>query len=220
MKASRQKTIGGFSGIVFSVIWLCCTTGYLIQAGIPSSPPGISETVDLMRQPAYRLLFWLWPVAYLFAIPFAIAAREHLQSTAPASARIGSAFVLIYTGLWFVYHAVIMATISLAQSDPVNESQVGLLFTVVGALSSPLFWAIAIFEGTWAIASLKRDGIERFAGWSFALGSVTTIVYFIMRYTGPYRPAELVHELLILFMIVGIGSLGLSMFRQAENPTS
>jgi hypothetical protein len=217
MSSPRLLKIGGFSGLSFSLIWVICATGYLVQVGIPAEPPSLIETVDLMRRPAYQALFWLWPLAYLAVIPFALAAQDHLRPLSPAAARIGSAFLLLYAGLWLVYHALIMAGISVAQVDPVNEGQLGLIFTTTATLASPLFWALILFEASWASTLLRRQGLERVAGWAFALGSASSLIYFIMRYTGPFRPAEVVHEFLILFMILGVGALAISMVRTAED---
>ncbi len=206
---------GGICGLAFSAIWLVCTTGYCIQAGFPSSPPSLTETAEMWRRSTFKLLFWAWPIAYLAVIPFALAVKGYLSSLSPVSARIGSAFLLLYSGLWFVYYAVLMTAISLVQSQPVNESQFSLLLSIVWNLASPIFWAIVIWMGSWAVALIKRKGLELLAGWVFALSAVSSVVYFIMRFTGPYRPAEIVHEFLIIFMIVGVSSLSISMIQKA-----
>lgn len=221
MPAFRLLEVGGYSGLAFSIVWIVCSTGYLAIVGLPPEPPGLLETVELLRQPSYRLLFWLWPIAYLAVIPFGLAAREYLHSFSPVAARLGSAFLLLYAGLWFVFHAVIMAGITTAQAYPVDETQLSLIFTLTGTLGSPLFWAIALFEAIWATSLLRRPGLPRVAGWSFILGAASSILYFVLRYTGPFRPAEMIHEALILFMILGVGSLSITLLREAgRNATS
>jgi hypothetical protein len=55
----------------------------------------------------------------------------------------------------------------------------------------------------------------RAAGWFFVLGSASSLLYFVLRYTGPFRPAEVMHEVLILFMILGVGSLSIALLREA-----
>ena len=210
--------IGGYCGVCFAVIWTFCATGYLIVVGIPSSPPSLIETADIMNRPAYGILFWLWPIAYLAVVPFALAVRQYLLVSAPTISRIGTAFLLLYAGLWFVFNASHMAAIELAREELLSETVFGALLTFVGTLGSPLFWAITIFMGCWAIELLNRRGLDRISGFAFALGSFTSLVYFVMRYTGPYQLAEIVHEFLILFMIIGVGSLGVSLIRQGRNP--
>lgn len=217
MKEIQLLRLGGICAMVFSVVWIVNATIYLIVAGIPAVPPSIQETVEIMRQPAYRLAFWLWPLAYLSVIVTALATHQYLRFEHPVLAKIGCAFLLLYAVLWFVFHGVIMAAISVAQMEPVDESQLSGFLILVGTLGSPLFWAIAIFEATWGAALLQRQGTDRVAGWAFVLGSISSVLYFVMRYTGPFRPAELVHEFLILFMIIGIGSLGFSLLRAGEN---
>ena len=215
MPAFRLLKVGGYSGLAFSVVWVFCGTGYLVLAGLPPEPPGLLETVELFQRPSYQLLFWLWPLAYLAVIPFSLAAREYLHSFSPVAARLGSAFLLLYAGLWFVFHAVIMAGISVAQSDPVNETQLSLIFTLTGTLGSPLFWAIALFEGIWGTSLVRQRGLPRVAGCSFILGAASSVLYFVMRYTGPFRPAEIIHEALILFLILGVGLLSIAILREA-----
>jgi hypothetical protein len=170
-----------------------------------------------MRRPSFKVLFWLWPIAYLVVIPFAIATAEYLRPRAPVAARLGAAFLLIYTVLWFPFNAVFLSAITAAQSDPLQEVELGLLLTVVGNLASSLFWAIALFEGVWATVLLKEKGTDLLAGWAFALGIAATVTYFVIRYTGPYRPAEIVHTLLIVCMVLGIGSLAFSMAQSSRN---
>jgi len=173
--------------------------------------------VELFRRSSYQLLFWLWPVAYLAGLPFSLAAGKYLQVISPTWARLGTAFLLLYAGLWFVFHAVIMAGISIAQTDPVPEVHLSLIFVLTGTLGSPLFWGITLFEAFWAACLLRGKGLHRVAGWAFSLGSVSSLVYFVMRYTGPYRVAEVFHELLILFMIIGVGSLAGLMLNAAKS---
>lgn len=216
MNSPSLLKIGGLCGSIFSLVWLICTTGYLAHVGFPSEPPTVTKSVDLMREGSYQLLFWLWPVAYLAVIPFALAVRDYLLTSSPALARLGSVFLLLYVGLWFVFRAVIMAGLALAQNDPVNEAQLGFVFTLTGTLGSPLFWAIALFEACWAAPLLGRGGLHRAAGWAFCLGSISSLVYFVMRYTGPYRLAEIVHEGLIVFMIVGVACLSVLLLRAAR----
>lgn len=216
MNSRSLLKIGGLGGSIFSVVWLVCATGYLVHVGIPSEPPSLPESVELIRQGSYRLLFWIWPIAYLAVIPFALAAGDYLQDTSPALARLGSAFLLLYVGLWFVFRATIMAGFAIAQANPVDESQLGFAFTLTGTLASPLFWAIALFEASWAAPLVARGGLHRLSGWTFALGAVSSVVYFVMRYTGPYQFAEIVHEALILFMIVGVGCLSVLLLRASN----
>jgi hypothetical protein len=215
MPAFRLLKVGGYSGLTFSIVWIVCSTGYLAVVGIPPEPPGLLETVELLRQPSYQLLFWLWPIAYLAAIPFSLGAREYLHSFSPVAARLGSAFLLLYAGLWFVFHAVVMAGISVARADPVDETQLSLIFTLTRTLGSPLFWAIALFEAIWATSLLRQRGLPRVAGWFFVLGAASSVLYFVLRYTGPFRPAEIMHEVLIFFMILGVGSLSITLLREA-----
>ena len=209
--------IGGYCGVCFSVVWTFCATGYLIVVGIPSSPLSLTETADLMSKPIYGILFWIWPIAYLAVVPFALAVQQYLLASAPTLANIGTAFLLLYAALWFVFHASIMASIGLSGQEPLSENELGALLTFVGTIGSPLFWAITIFMGCWATELFNRKGLDRISGVAFALGSCTSLVYFIMRYTGPYRTAEIVHEFLILFMIVGIGALGVSLIREVRS---
>jgi hypothetical protein len=141
MPAFRLLKVGGYSGLAFSIVWIVCSTGYLAIVGLPPEPPGLLETVELLRQPSYQLLFWLWP--------------------------------------------------------------------------------IALFEAIWATSLLRRPGLPRVAGWSFILGAASSILYFVLRYTGPFRPAEMIHEALIFFMILGVGSLSITLLIEAgRNATS
>jgi len=216
VRSRHLLRVGGYCGLAFSVVWLICSVSYLILAGLPPEPPSLAESVELFRRSYYQFLFWLWPVAYLVVIPFSLAAGKYLQTICPVWARLGTAFLLLYAGLWFVYHAVTMAGISIAQADPVNEAQLSLIFVLTGTLGTPLFWTITLFEASWAACLLRRGGLQGFTGRAFLLGSISSLVYFFMRYTGPHRVAEVFHELLILFMIIGVGGLGLLLVDAAK----
>jgi hypothetical protein len=214
----RLMRVGGYCGLAFSVVWLICSVSYLIIVGLPPQPPDLAQSVELFRRSSYQLLFWLWPLAYLAAIPFSLAAGNYLKTLSPAWSRLGTAFLLLYAGLWFVYHAMIMAGFSIAQADPVNEVQLSLIFILTRTMGSPLFWAIIFFEASWATCLVRRSGLHGFTGWAFLLGSISSLIYFFMRYTGPYRVAEVFHEILILFMIAGIGSFGILLLRSPGTP--
>lgn len=218
--SSRMLRFGGGAGLVFAGVWLICATAYLLQVGIPASQPTLASTISLMRRREHELLFWLWPVAFLALIPFGVAARDYVARYSPVAATVGTAFLLLNAAIWFVYHAAIMASFGLAKADPVNETQLSLILTFVGTLASPLFVAFALYAGAWALALAGRAGSDGIAGWCFAAGSVSSMVYFVMRYTGPYRPAEIVHELMILFMLAGVGILGVSMLRATSDPVT
>ena len=215
---SHLLKIGGYCGVCFAIIWIICGTGYLIVFGIPSSVPSLLETARVMSQPSFKILFWIWPVAYLAVIPFALAVRIYLKDTAPIIALIGTAFLLLYACIWFVWHGSMMASTALASQESFPENEFAAMLTLVGTLGSPLFWSITISLGSWSIPLLKRIGMDRISGIAFMLGSFSSLAYFIMRYTGPFRTAEIVHELLILFMIIGVGSLGLSMIKASKKP--
>jgi hypothetical protein len=67
----------------------------------------------------------------------------------------GLAFSL-YAGLWFVFHAVIMAGISVARADPVDETQLSLIFVSIIA---------ALAADDWNTGRLEReDEIETLEG--------------------------------------------------------
>lgn len=202
---------GGFAGLVFSVIWVVCGVGYVIVAGIPSAPAPVADTVALLRRDAYQLLFWLWPVAYLAAVPFSLGARQYLQARSPLWADLGSAFLLLYVGVWFVFHATVMVSIGIAGSDPVDEALLGFSLAVTGSVVAPLFFFIALFEGAWALAYLKSPDPGRSLGWVLLIGAALSLVYFAMRLTGPIFAAELIHEGLILCMVVGVAGISRDM---------
>ena len=81
--------IGAYGGFVFAAVWAICGTGYVLIAGIPVEPPSLEQTIQLMRRTEYRLLFWLWPVAWLAVIPFALGGRAFLARRSQAWATIG-----------------------------------------------------------------------------------------------------------------------------------
>ena len=216
MTNERLFRIGGYCGLVFGVTWIVFVIAYRWHVGFPNSPPSLLETAELRRLPSFRSLQWLLPVAFLAVVPFSVAAAEYLKPRAPASAKIGAAFFLLYAVLWMPFNAVNRAANVVVQAEPLRESDLSLLLTVVGNLSAPLFWAIALFQIAWAAALLKATGRELFAGRAFALGAVSTVTYYVMRYTAPYGVAEMVHNLLLACMVLGVGALGLAMLEASR----
>lgn len=217
MNETRLLRIGGFCAMVFVGVWIIADAMYLLEVGWPQEAPTVQETAAAMQRPIYRLAFWLWPLAWLSLVVVALAGYEYLRLESPVLARIGFAFLLLNIGLWFAYHAVIMAAISVAQANPTDERQLGAFLTLIRTMGSPLFWSITLFEACWGVVLLKRSGSDRVVGWAFILGAICSLAYFVMRYIAPNRPAEIVHTLLIIFMVIGVGSLGRSLLRATND---
>ncbi len=101
-----------------------------------------------------------------------------------------------------------------------DAAQFALLGTVSFELTKWLLGAGTISFAAYAIALLKLEGLHRWAGWVFALSSVSWLIYAIMRSSGPFFPAEIIHEIAIFSMLGSVGLLGLIMFRTAEAKVS
>ena len=62
---------------------------------------------------------------------------------------------------------------------------------------------------------MTLPGIHRPAGWLLLAGSAATLLYFVLSMTGPILIAELVHHVLIVFLILGVFMIGLMLRRTA-----
>ena len=167
-------------------------------------------TIALLRRGAYQLLFWLWPIAYLAVVPFAIGARDYLRPQSPFWADVGAVFLLLYAGVWFVFHATVMLGIGMANATPVDEAALLSAFALTGVVVAPLFWFISLFEISWGLALLGR-GDRAGLAWILLIGAALSLVYFVMRLTGPMFVAELIHEGLIVCMVLGVGGISRDM---------
>ncbi|MGH7467780.1 MAG: hypothetical protein ACRENP_07290 [Longimicrobiales bacterium] len=218
MDTSRYIRLGGLAGLLFAVVWLVCAVAYLTQVGVPATMPTLAESAQLLRSPAYGYILTARFVAILFIIPFALAGRDCLVGLAPGRARTGATFLFLYATLWFVWHATMVASLGVAKVDPIDEPTLSIFLTLVGTLASAMSWAIALFEAAWGAALVGRKGLEQVAGASFLLGAGAAVIILIMPDSSPGQLEQIMSQVSTLFMIVGVGSLGLSMFRGASSP--
>jgi len=189
-----------------------------MQAGIPASMATVAESLERLQSRTSAYILTGRFTAILFAVPFALAGRDYLAGLGSGRARTGAAFLILFTTLGFVWYATVVAAGQVARTDPNDQSTLAGFLTLVGVLSSTMAWAIAAFQAAWGAALFGRRGLEQVAGSAFLISAFATIIVSIMPSTWSYQLGQIMYQLSTLFMVVGVGSLGLLMVRGAASP--
>ncbi len=85
--------LGGICALIFAGLWVAGTTLYFIAVGSPGAPESQETLIEAMRHPAYRLAFlWIWPLAWMTALPAGPVIYFHVRERAPALSLAGMVF--------------------------------------------------------------------------------------------------------------------------------
>ena len=219
MNDSTVLRLGGICALIFAGLWAVGTTLYFIAVGSPGAPESQETLIEAMRHPAYRLAFlWIWPLAWMTALPVGPVIYFHVRERAPALSLAGMVFFLANAGMQFQSGAAFRAGITLAQQETVDLAQLGYFLNLTGSIYPYLIIVGVLYKLCWGLALWKSKGLDRFAGLAFLVGFASTVVWQ-MAGTGSF--ANAMHQAAIVAsFILGIGSLGISLLRSAKAPAT
>lgn len=174
--ASRLRRAGGIAGLVAAATFVYGIALFATSLSDYTDPDATPEaSVEFLVDHQGSLLAWYLGIFVVFGIalvPLALALRDRLAPAAPALARAGTVFAMIWAGLMFATGMVsnigIEAVVDLVDDDP---SQATAVWSSIDAVTNGLGGGNELVGGLWILlVSAAAFGTSLLPRWLNVVG--------------------------------------------------
>lgn len=209
---NRLQRAGGVAGLVAAATFIYGIVMFATSLSDYTDPDATpAESVDFVVGHQGSLLAWYLGIFIVFGIalvPLALALRDRLAPAAPALARIGTVFAMIWAGLMFATGMVsnigIEAVVDLVDDDP---SQATAVWSAIDAVTNGLGGGNELVGALWILlVSAAAFGTRLLPRWLNVVGVLSAVAGLATLIPGA-EAIEMVFGLGTIVWFAGVGTV-------------